>query len=330
MNLFAFSRMNKNLRLNSLQYLRVFAAISVILFHVESGINSKYWVLDNNLQFFSWGDEGVSIFFCLSGFVIPYSSYNRPKKLINFLYSRIIRIYPAYIVTSLLFVLALIFLPDKNPKLFLILKTIFFNFGKAGDGNYVYVGWTLFYEMIFYTMFSLIINNFRSIAKNDLFIYLISSSLICSYLMSLDYITYFLVGINIFIIKILSSKEYKSTPFFSLILSYVVGIFFNSISFYIGIILITIIKFEEYSSNLFKSKFILFLADSSYSIYLAQVLTVSASLKISRLITLNTFNNYYFMYCISLFISIIATIILGITLRKYIEKPFYDFFKKLT
>ena len=125
--------------------------------------------------------------------------------MFNFLYSRVVRIYPAYLATAFIFIVSLILLPDKNPNLTEILNTICFNFGKSG--GYVYVGWTLFYEMIFYLIFSLIIKNFNSIAKNDFFIYFISILLIFSYLTSLNYITDFIVGITIFLIKNFSSNQ---------------------------------------------------------------------------------------------------------------------------
>ena len=80
MNFFINSEIDKFIKLNSLQYLRLIAAISVILFHIEMGINKKYWVLDKYNEFFFWGREGVSLFFCLSGFVIAYSSYKSSKK----------------------------------------------------------------------------------------------------------------------------------------------------------------------------------------------------------------------------------------------------------
>ena len=328
MNIFAISRLDKSIKLNSVQYIRIIAALSVIFFHIEQGINKKYWVMNEYLELFSWGQKGVSLFFCISGFVIAYSSYIRPKKMFKFLYSRIARIYPAYLFTALIFIFSLIFLPNKNINPNEILNTIFFNFGISG--GYVYVGWTLFYEMIFYTIFSTLSNNFKSIAKNQLFIYLISIVLIFSYLTSSKYITDFAVGIVVFLIKLFPLKKYKSIVFLTLILSFVAGLFFNPLSFFLGITLIIILSFEEFLSPLFNAKFILFLADSSYAIYLAQVLTISASLKISRFITLNTFDNYYFMYLISFLISIISTIYLGILIRQYIEIPSFNFLKKIS
>ena len=61
MNIFAISKIDKNIKLNSLQYLRLIAAFSVIAFHVEGGINEKYWIIDHTLNYLL--GSGVSMFF---------------------------------------------------------------------------------------------------------------------------------------------------------------------------------------------------------------------------------------------------------------------------
>ena len=125
MHIFLIPRIDKFIRFNSLQYLRVIASLSVVFFHIEQGINRKYWVLDKYNELFIWGQQGVSLFFCLSGFVIVYSSYVRPKKCLEFLYSRIVRIYPAYLVTFLIFIVSIIFLPYKTLNLTEMFNAIF-------------------------------------------------------------------------------------------------------------------------------------------------------------------------------------------------------------
>ena len=57
MNIFATSRIDKNKKLNSLQYLRVFAVLSVIFFHIEEDVIKKYWVIDEYAEFFNWGQD---------------------------------------------------------------------------------------------------------------------------------------------------------------------------------------------------------------------------------------------------------------------------------
>ena len=50
------------------------------------------------------GNEAVSFFFVLSGFVLSFSYVNSPRKIKfgQYLYKRVLRLYPAYILTILL------------------------------------------------------------------------------------------------------------------------------------------------------------------------------------------------------------------------------------
>lgn len=93
--------------------LRGFAAIAVLLHHLElfkhqEGISSLY-----NLSFFTLfvqhlGENGVSLFFCLSGFLITYlllaekAQNNGKVAILAFYKRRILRIWPLYYVVVLI------------------------------------------------------------------------------------------------------------------------------------------------------------------------------------------------------------------------------------
>ena len=134
-------------KFNSLQYLRALCAIAVVFFHVEGGVN-KYWAAEIPITLFKWGHLATQMFFCISGFVITYSGYLRPKRCWEFLYSRFVRIYPAYVATTSLVVASWMILPsgsfNSTPNISFeqIARTLLFDFGR--NGGYVYVGWTLF------------------------------------------------------------------------------------------------------------------------------------------------------------------------------------------
>ena len=150
--------MDSNLKFNSLQYLRGLCALAIILFHLEAGING-YFETQNFITLFSWGDIGVPMFFCLSGFVISYSEYLKPKKHLDFLFRRVARIYPVYLLTTVLYLALIILIPqeafrsDMNLSIEKLTNTLFFGFGNYESG-YISVGWTLYYEMGFYILFS--------------------------------------------------------------------------------------------------------------------------------------------------------------------------------
>ncbi|MFS8942929.1 acyltransferase family protein, partial [Escherichia coli] len=63
---------------------------------VSTGNSAYYISILPPLPYFNYGPFGVSIFFIISGFVLTYSMRN--KSPLGYLFARIIRIYPTYIV----------------------------------------------------------------------------------------------------------------------------------------------------------------------------------------------------------------------------------------
>ena len=120
-------------------------------------------------------------------------------------------------------------------------------------------------------------------------------------------------------------KKYK-IPSFTILASVLVGFAFDPIGPICGIILLLLLTVESVLPKIFQLKSILTIGDSSYSIYLIQVLTVSASTKLAKWIALelpNFTNNFLVFYIVDITIALITTITAGILMRKYIEKPSY-------
>jgi peptidoglycan/LPS O-acetylase OafA/YrhL len=98
--------------------LRGVAAIAVAWFHFTQG--QPLFLADGSLFKLSgqYGYLGVSAFFVLSGFVIPYSmdraNYQLPRNVRDFATRRFFRIYPAY-VASLIITVTLTFLSSLLP-----------------------------------------------------------------------------------------------------------------------------------------------------------------------------------------------------------------------
>src|SRR5215203_3752953 len=97
---------NAGRSIESLQVIRGFAALLVLLFHVTLNLKANYSVNFLN-GFFEFGNSGVEIFFVLSGFIISYTSSQligtgEPKK---YVIKRLARVYPIYwIVTTALLI----------------------------------------------------------------------------------------------------------------------------------------------------------------------------------------------------------------------------------
>ncbi len=91
-------RENKTEFLECIQLLRVFAAIGVMLSHI--GFGDSYI---NQISF----SAGVNIFFCISGFLMMYTTQNSVPQ--DFLIRRLIRLVPLYwILTIMTFLAALV------------------------------------------------------------------------------------------------------------------------------------------------------------------------------------------------------------------------------
>ncbi len=129
-------------RFTAIQALRGIAAVFVVLEHI---------------RFLSCGAFGVDIFFCISGFMIMFSTHFKTE---GFLKKRMIRIIPLYYLMTLgTFALLLLFPgmfeQTKANPVFLIKSLLFLPF-EIGNGviqPLLRIGWTINCEMFFYLLF---------------------------------------------------------------------------------------------------------------------------------------------------------------------------------
>lgn len=155
---------------SSIQFLRFFAAMLVVVMHATEAISlripqylhSGYWGL---------GSSGVDIFFVISGFVMAITTSNKPGILRArlaqaslFIRRRIVRIVPLYWFYSLLKMALVVLIPSLALRTTLDLPHIIYSFffiPRLSPWGLVQpilpVGWTLFFEMLFYWVFALAI-----------------------------------------------------------------------------------------------------------------------------------------------------------------------------
>jgi exopolysaccharide production protein ExoZ len=141
-------------KIDSLQALRAFAAIIVMLLHVTNIIYNKSGnVFLNN--FFLPGFSGVQIFFVLSGFIIFYTSSFRDLSVKQFLTKRFLRIYPIHtlIILSLVFFHFILPSPDQayHGRIGVITSSLTL---VMFDDMVLAPSWTLCYEITFYVIFA--------------------------------------------------------------------------------------------------------------------------------------------------------------------------------
>lgn len=151
-------RSTTGLKLNSIQYLRAFAAASVVLSHAANALLGR----NSHLIDLDYGAYGVDIFFVVSGFIMFYTTFETGMRPSAFLVKRLIRIFPLYFIlstvmyimvvaspasfnrvsgNSLAYLESILFIPHWNPNLHVLQPIL-------GPG------WTLNYEMFFYLLFA--------------------------------------------------------------------------------------------------------------------------------------------------------------------------------
>ena len=88
-----------------LDAIRGVAALAVVMHHcllvLDFGpeTKSKYWLLwETPLRALFAGNEAVTMFFILSGYVLTIPFIQTNQKYANFIIKRIFRIYPAYLL----------------------------------------------------------------------------------------------------------------------------------------------------------------------------------------------------------------------------------------
>ncbi|MCF0070759.1 acyltransferase [Dyadobacter sp. CY261] len=147
-------------KLNSIQVLRGIAALYVTIYHLKDVIREDDPFRAEIDFLFASGPAGVSLFFVISGFIMVYITRNTKPSLRNtarFIGKRLIRIWPAYTVITLLYCFlqsrltlnatwfsdlfqSLLFIPLANEP------SPFFGYATLN------VGWSLNYEVYFYLM----------------------------------------------------------------------------------------------------------------------------------------------------------------------------------
>jgi exopolysaccharide production protein ExoZ len=148
--------------LNSIQFLRAFAAWIVVLHHyVQLSGNKESNIITALL--YNYGSIGVDIFFIISGFVIYASTSKKTISPKEFAIHRIARIVPAYWLYTLITALTIIMTPSIMPALGIsldfFLKSMLFLPAQNPSGLGLFpvlsVGWTLNFEAVFYLIFAL-------------------------------------------------------------------------------------------------------------------------------------------------------------------------------
>ena len=337
--------------INSIQFLRGFAALAVVIHHTGGYVKRYY---EPTLLFadkFSIGFAGVDLFFVISGFIIHFTSknyINNPSKLKEYLQKRFIRVYPIYwIITTILFFSSWVIIQMLGKNIFSIGYP---NTLSAYIQTYTLfplhfainpVTWTLSYEIFFYLCFAFLIVSKRLWVIPALILaisfYNISKNIPEIIEIDLTYFNFIFSGYNFeFMLGFLIFQCYeklKISNSISVILligaisiivlfGYSVGDYDSykrilAFGFPSGIILFALLNLERNQAISFP-KFTLILGDASYALYLIHFPMMLFMNKIPQILgySFNAYQEVWYSYII-----IISIIFTSIFVHKKIELP---------
>jgi len=145
-------------RIVGLDLVRFLSALGIMAYHYFFiGVIQGFY--DNKVfhPIAFWGEFGVDIFFILSGFSILFSTESK-KTPFNFLKGRIFRIYPAFIICSVITMFTGMLMPGtyKNDLIFRWLNSLTLCNDLWGVQPLSSIYWTLMVEMKFYILTAVI------------------------------------------------------------------------------------------------------------------------------------------------------------------------------
>lgn len=158
-------------KIESIQWLRALASIVVVFIHTQGyvgGMLEKHFPNSAgaaSVTSFHLGEFWVDLFFVISGFImalITERMHQQPGAVRNFVQKRLFRVIPIYWMWTLVLAGLLAFLPQLfSVRTFSLSETLlsclFIPYTPLGQNTspVLPVGWTLSYEVYFYTLLSL-------------------------------------------------------------------------------------------------------------------------------------------------------------------------------
>lgn len=328
MNLFADKYDSTNKRVEAIDNLRGIAVLFVFLSHTVQDSFGKY---------IDCGKIGIFIFFLVSGYCIYKSILKLNKSnytnFIFFLSKRFSKLYPAYWASILA---VLIFYPGEHSyQLVLINLSMFQKFFGYPDLQGIY--WTLFVEIIFYTIIAIIIlsNALKlNVINFFFFFFFVNLGITFSKVILNFYIpwAYALMIFSFFYGALLSLFDFNNINYkklFFFLSLYILVLVINNFVFFddradgVGYSLpiayiVAIIFFLFFNIFNFKLFLLSLLGKISYSFYLFHNIVVNFVLD------LQISNSY-----LNFFLSLLASIIIATISHFIFEKKIYKFLLKI-
>lgn len=347
-------------------FTRFLAALAVFIYHFAINSGNKVFPFDTHLlnELFKNGDLAVPYFFVLSGFIMSIAYFGRASDVIDvkkFYVSRFSRIYPIYIISLLLYLLAS-FATSKNESISIFAWIINFFLLQSWLPNSTinFAAWSLSVEVFFYILFPFLFPLLRNLSYSTLNIIVFFLIIYCiekSYFRELySIIPVPIIHTPVFVLGVIVGIMYKKTndSFFLknienrisrfstyaillliaiLILSiYKLGAssFNDTIPVVIFTLIIPFLSWDKsYISILLSNKHLVFLGNISYSLYILQFplkfwfdLILMKLTSVDYKVNSTLYFYIFFVFCLS--VSTVLFYLIEEPSRKRIRHLFYS------
>ncbi|MBL4646011.1 MAG: acyltransferase [Rhizobiales bacterium] len=315
--------------INNLQALRAFAVLNVVFLHALQ-IGASYGQGTDVFAFLDgWGNNGVDIFFVISGFFMVYIQRLRPRSPQAFFAARIMRIVPIYWLLTIGLMAVTLVMPQIFRELDFsmshgVLSLLFLtNLVSSGDPM-LEVGWTLEYEMLFYALFAFALvfkNQILSIVLPAIALIALSFSgiadwIVIEFIFGMGLAHLYLSKAPIFLPKILFAL---GTCLLLLSIPFGRELPLHRV-FISGIPAVFIVYGALYMPQI-KNGLLALLGNASYSVYLAHFYIITICFKIAAMLELTVNTDVLFL---GVFVASIAS---GLVFYYLIEKPIGRYIK---
>jgi len=344
---------SKHNKLPLIQVFRGIAALLVVAYHLT--IRSAE-ILNQTLLFgiFKFGYAGVDFFFVLSGFIIYYvhkQDIGKPKRFKEFISKRLVRIYPIYLLITLLIlpVYLIGYGDDYKTDIGVIIKSLLLLPQDKGIYPVLNVGWTLSFEALFYIIFSVaillkpkvtsIVFGVWVLMVGGMFIselqgLEVTNNTLINFVFNSHNLEFIFGGIAAYLV---TSKNIRYGKY--LMLLGIVWILSSSINnylygeFYVHPIIgygipstLIILGAAAYDLRTPSQppEILMYIGDASYSVYLTHFVLLTAMLLGFLKLGIIDFIGYQ----VAMVVIPVGTLVIGCLVYSYIEKPMLNFCRK--
>ena len=327
-----------------IQYLRAAAALMVLLYHVLI-----HWLPQYHFHY-EFLSGGVDIFFVISGFVMWGVTAGREGGSWSFFSRRLRRIVPLYtILTTVMLVIMLarpsVLLKSRFDVVHVVTSYLFIPWRHPVKGVFeplLFQGWTLNYEMMFYAIFALILfapMRFRLPAVVGVLVGLVALGFIPHAGTSqFDFYTSPIIlefAMGVCLGAAVTAKRRAAAPIAATALIAGFGLFIGTaltgplcdrvLTWGVpAALLVSGCVFLERETGPWLARLPLLLGDASYSIYLVQVITVSAAFQVWRKV--HVLDNPAGMGA-TMIVTALASVGVGVLVYWFVERPIIRRFK---